>query len=112
MGKAAPIRSRISAGGNDVLAAPAVEVAHVHVLDEADDVPRPLEPAGEVDDAVVVHAALHDGVDLDGTEPGRLRRGDAFEHVGDAVAASVHRAEDLVVEAVQAHRHAVQAGLG
>ena len=99
-------------GGDDVLAAPTVEVAHVHVLDEADDVPRPLEASGEVDDAVVVHAALHDRVDLDGAEARRLRRGDAFEYVGDAVAASVHRAEDLVVEAVQAHRHAMEARRG
>ena len=35
---------------------------------------------GEVDDLVVVDAALHDGVDLDRVEPGLVGRVDAVEH--------------------------------
>jgi hypothetical protein len=45
-------------GGNHFLEPPAVGRAHVHVLDETKDVPRPPEMAGHVEHAVIVDAAL------------------------------------------------------
>ena len=57
-----------------------------HELDEAHlDVVVATE-LGEVDDLVVVDAALDDGVDLDRREAGLLGRLDAVEHAVELVA--------------------------
>ena len=55
--------------------------------------------------------SLDDDVDLDGQAGGR-RRIDAIEHAGHRKVDVVHRAEDLVVERIEADRHARQAGGG
>ena len=105
------LRDRLGdlAAGHDVVAAPAVRVADVHVLDEADDVPRAAEMAGHVDDARVVRAALHHHVDLDREELG-LRGGvDRVEHARDREVDVVHPPEHLVVERVEADGDAAQA---
>ena len=49
---------------------------------------------------------------LTGVRPGRERDLDALEHVGDREVDVVHRAERRVVERVERHRHAIQAGVG
>ena len=82
-----------------------------HVFDEAHDVAALSEVAGEVNEGVVVDSFLHDGVDLDWAETGGFGGGDAFEDAPDAEAASVHLAEYGVVERVEAHGDAVQAGV-
>ena len=69
----------------------------------AAEVPR------ELDDLVVVDAALDDGVHLD-AEPGGGGGGDPVEHPADREADVVHGAERLVVERVEADRDALQAG--
>ena len=63
------MRSMISSAENHFVQLPAVAVAHVHVLDETDDVAGALEVAGEVYDGVVVDAALDHGVYLDRGQP-------------------------------------------
>jgi hypothetical protein len=75
-------------------------------------VARAAEVPGHLEDAPVVHPALHDHVDLDGPEPGGGRRLDALEHPVDRGAHVVHRPEHVVVERVEADGHAVQAGIG
>jgi hypothetical protein len=60
--------------------------------------------AGEVGDRVVVHAPLHDAVDLDRGQAGHRRGVDGLEHdVGVDVVPAAHRGEHVGVEAVQAH---------
>ena len=76
---AAPRRSaRGSRARVDDLAAGSSDSrADVHELDEAHDVAGAAEATREVDQRVVVHAALHHAVDLDRREAGALRRRDA-----------------------------------
>ena len=96
---------------DNVVQPPAVCRADVHVLDEAHDVVRAAEAPRDVEDAVIVDAALDDDVDLDRREPRLERRLDAVEH--DATpgnSTSFIAPEGRVVERVQADRHAVQAG--
>src|SRR5512133_4140158 len=57
-------------GGNHGLHLPAVGGAHVHELDEAQGVAALAGEGGEVEDLVVVDAALEDAVEFDGTETG------------------------------------------
>ena len=71
-----------------------------------------LEVPRQVDDGVIVDAAPHHGVDLERRQPGALRRLDAGEHARHREVDVVHRAEDGVVERVEAHRDALQAGVG
>ena len=56
-------------GGDDVVEAPAVRVADVHVLDEAQGVAAAVEEARHRQDAVLVDAALDDHVHLDRRRP-------------------------------------------
>jgi hypothetical protein len=55
--------------GHHVVHPPAVGAAHVHELDEAQDVAAAAEVAGHGDDLVVVEAALDDHVDLERARP-------------------------------------------
>ena len=98
-------------GRYDVVEPPAVRVSDVHVLDEAERVTCGLEVAGELEDRAVVEPSLDDDVHLDG-EPLRRCCVDAFEHPRDREVDVVHRAEDVVVERVEAHGDARQAGAG
>ncbi len=61
----------------------------------------------EIEQRVIVLAALDDSVDLD-RQPAPARRLDAAEHDLELAAAAVHLAEYLLVEAVEAHRDALE----
>ncbi len=97
---------------DDVVEAPAVRVADVHVLDEPQDVPGAAEVPSHRQDALFVESATDDHVDLHRPQPRRGRRVDAREDPLDGEVDVVHAAEDLVVERVEAHGHALQAGGG
>ena len=84
-------------------------MADVHVLDEAEHVPRAAEVLRERDDAVVVRAALHDRVDLH-AEAGRCGGVDAVENALHREVGVVERAEGGVVDRIEADRHAVEPG--
>ena len=105
------MRSAISRAGDDVRHPPAVRVADVHVLDEAEDVARSAEALRHLDDAAVVLAAFDDDVDLDRTESGVRGRVDRVEDAGNGELDVVHAPEDGVVERVEADRDAIQSGL-
>ena len=99
------------AGRNHVVHQPAVGGAHVHELDEAQDVIRPAEVLCHGHDLVLVHTPLHHHVDLDRTKPGFDGGGDAFEHSLQRKVHVVHRAEDAVIQGVHAHGEPLQAGV-
>ena len=69
--------------------------------------PRAAEVPRELDDLVLVDAALDDAVDLD-RHPDRLRGLDALEHARDGEVDVVHRLEDRVVERVEADGDALR----
>ena len=104
------MRSTISRGGHDVVEPPAVRRADVHVLDEPERMARAAEVASHVDDACVVDASLDDGVHLH-REPDGVGGLDPLEHTRDGEVDVVHRLERRVVERVEAHVHAVEAGV-
>src|SRR5207245_7231033 len=52
-------------GGHDVIHAPAIGMADVHVFDEAQDVPRAFEVTSHGQDFMLVHPTLDHHVDLD-----------------------------------------------
>jgi len=58
---------------------------------------------------VIVHPALHDGIDLDGSELGAARLLDAGEHLIDAAETARSCARTPGVQAVQTHGDALQA---
>ena len=99
-------------GGDDVVEAPAVGGADIHVLDESQDVPGPFEVSGHVDDGAVVDTPFHDHVYLDGAEPGFGGSGDPVEHPLHAESDIVHGHEHLVVHRVEADRDPVEPGRG
>ena len=66
---------------------------------------------GHRQDLGVVGAALDDHVDLDGIEADLLRHLDALEHIGHRKIDIVHAPEGGVVQAIQAHGHALQASV-
>ena len=76
--------------GHDVVHAPAVGVAHVHVLDEAQDVAACRGSGAPCRRLLLVHAALDDHVDLDRRQPAAARRVDALEHPRDREIDVVH----------------------
>ena len=63
------------------------------------------------EDPVVVEPALDDDVHLDRVEPGGEGCVDSLEHARDREVDVVHRAEDIVVERVEAHGDASQPGV-
>src|SRR5712691_13261054 len=88
--------------GYDVVHAPAVRAADVHVLDEARDVSARAPALGHRQDVAVVDAALHHHVDLHRRKAGRGRGVDALEHFRHREIDVVHGAEGGLVERVQA----------
>ena len=70
-----------------------------------------LEVASQLHDGVIVDALLNDTVELDRAQAGRPDGLDAFEHPGCRELVAGHLAEDFLVEAVEADRHALQARL-
>ena len=99
-------------GGHHVVEPPSVGMPDVHVLDEAHHDAAAAEVLREVEDGVLVDAAAHDRVHLDRPEAGGLGRRDPVEDARDGEADVVHAHERRVVERVEAHRHAPQAGIG
>jgi hypothetical protein len=98
------------AGWQDLGAVPVVRVAHVHELDEAQGMAAFAEMLRQRDDLVVVHAALHHGVDLD-RQPDLLCRRDARQHAVHRKTQAVHPARDHRIQRIQRHAHAVQSCL-
>src|SRR5579859_6039446 len=96
---------------DDVVQPPAVRVPDVHVLDEAEDVAAAVEAARHREQIPFVDAALDDHVDLHRREADGGRGVDSLEYAGDREVDVVHRAEHLVVEGVEADRHAVEPGV-
>src|SRR5579862_2418992 len=96
---------------DDVVEAPPVRVADVHVLDEAQDVAGAAESPREADDAVVVHAALDHRVHLH-RQPGRGGSLDPIQHAVDGEVDVVQCAELGVVDRVEGDGDAVQACVG
>ncbi len=98
------------AGRNDLRRRPVVRVAHIHELDEAQDVSPIAEILAQGDDLVVIDAALEHAVDLDGkAEGGGVV--DAAQHARRLETLSVHAAGDGVVEGIDRDIEAVQPGL-
>src|SRR5690606_34104553 len=79
-GPLATYRLNDLAGRDDILHAPAIGRTDVHELDEARDDPRVPEVPGQLDDGVIVDAALDDRVDLDRFQAGRDGVVDRLEH--------------------------------
>ncbi len=73
-------------GGDDLVHRPVAGRVEGHELDEADPDAAVSAVRGEVDDLVVVDAADHDAVHLDGVESGVERGVDAGEDVVELVA--------------------------
>src|SRR5262245_34390850 len=92
---------------HDLLGLPAVHRADVHVFDEAHDDARAPEALDEVEHRVIVPATLDDGVELDRKSFGPCSL-DAVQHDRKLAAAAVHLPEYLLVDAVEAHRDALQ----
>src|SRR5690606_18446055 len=97
--------------GHDLLHAPAVAVAYIHVLDQANDVAGTAEMREEIEYRMVVHATLHHRIDLHGRETGTLGCFDALQNPGKVTAIATHAPEHDLVQAVEADRNAVEAGL-
>ncbi len=97
---------------DDIVEAPAVGVAHVHVLDEADDVAGPFEVGRHVDDGVLVDAPLHHGVDLDRAQTGVCGDFDRIENRLNREPHVVHRLECRIVHGVETHSHPVETSFG
>ena len=104
-------RARSRAAGHDVVEPPAVRVADVHVLDEAERLAALFEERRHRHDLVVVDAALDHRVHLHRQAGGDCGV-DAFEHPVDGEVDVVQRAERRVVERVEADGDALQAGVG
>jgi hypothetical protein len=101
--------------GQHMVHAPAIGLAHVHVLDEAQHHGTAVllaKPARHRQDLAVVGAALDHHVDLDRPQPGCQGGLDAGQHIGDRKPHVVHLLEDRVVERVQADGDALQARVG
>ena len=96
------MRAASSRDGTTSVGLPVVARADVHVFDEAHDDAGAAEMRQQVEQRVIVDAALHDGVDLDGREARAPRVFDAVEHFADAAEAAAHLREDVRVERVEA----------
>ena len=89
---------------------PVIARADVHVFDEAHDDAGAAEMRQQIEQRVIVDAALHDGVHLDGRETRAPRVFDAVEHFGHAAEAAAHLREDIRIERVETHGDALEAG--
>jgi hypothetical protein len=94
-----------------VLHAPAVAGAHVHVFDEAQHVAVLAREGRERQHLVLVHAALHDAVELDAFEARRARGRRGPRARRRAAAAAGHRGEAFGIQRIQAHGEPMQARL-
>ena len=94
--------------GDDVVEPPAVRLPDVHVLDEPERYVAAAEPLGERDDAVIVDAALDDGVHLHPQTRGDSCV-DAVEDALDGEVDVVQRTEHRIVDRVETDVDASQA---
>ena len=97
--------------GQDLVHAPAVGVAHVHVFDEAQFDPSVEKVPGHGDNLVVVHALLNHHVDLDRGQPHPQGCIDAVQHLAHGDLAVAHAAKGGVIQRVQADGDALKAGV-
>ena len=79
---------------------PSVKVAHVHVLNEPDDMPGTLEVTSQVNNALLVNSLLHHRVDFDWSQSNFGGLLDAFQHPLGAESAPVHLLENVIVQGV------------
>lgn len=86
--------------GDDFAHVPAIGLADVHVFDKTEIHGGLAGPAGEGEDLTLVHAALDDGVDLDG-EAEVFCGHDAGEDAVDFGSGAVHFPENFWVEGVE-----------
>ena len=90
---------------------PPVGVAHVHELDEAEDVLRSAETPGHGQDFVLIHPAFDDHVDLDHSKPCIERRFHPCQHALHWKIHVVHGPEHGVVQRIETHGDALQSSL-
>jgi hypothetical protein len=86
-------------------------VAHVHILDEPDDVAGAFKIAGQVYDGMVVDAFLDYSVNFDRGQPYLSGFLDALKHSLSAKTAPVHLLEEFIVQSVQAYGGPLQTGI-
>ena len=96
---------------DDVIHAPAVGGADVHVFDEPQDVTGAAEMLGHLGEPVIVDAAFHHHVDLHRGEPRRGGRVDPGQHPSDRERDVVHRRERGIVERIKADGHTRQTSI-
>ena len=89
---------------------PAIHIADIHVLDEAQDMPALLKEARQINQRVLIDAALHDRIDLQGRISGSFRRVNPRQHLVHARAPAIHLAEYLVIKRIQADCQTLQTG--
>jgi len=97
-------------GGHDIRHAPAIRGADIHVFDEAHDELRPGKALCHCRYLAVVHAALHDHVELDRRKARGERGVDSREHLVQRNVHVVHRLESPLVDGIEAHREPAQPG--
>src|SRR5438128_8548191 len=97
------------AAGDDAVHGPDAVGIEWHELDEADLIALATGEAGEVDDLVVVAAAHHDHVELDGAEASHAGGCQATEHTIERIAAG-EILEAVRVQRIQADVEPLQPG--
>ena len=113
IGQRSPDRRDQVLGRDDLVEPPAVRMADVHVLDEAQDHARSRAPSAAIGTMLVsLMPRRTTMLTLTGASPASHRGVDAVEHPRDREVDPVHRAEDGVVERVEADRDPPQPGLG
>lgn len=99
-------------GGYDLVHAPAISIADVHILNEANNVAGPAEMVEQIEDCVIVYCALDDNVDLNWRQTSLLRSVDACHHGFQITTPATHCLEHLLIETVQADGDPLQTGIG
>ena len=89
--------------------APAVGGAHIHELDEAQGVPLLAGEGSEVQDLVLVDAALQDAVELEGREARRAGGLEPRQHPGEGQVRVAEGLEPVRTQGVEADGQAAQA---
>ena len=85
-------------------------MAYIHELYEAHDVPVLSREGRQIDDALVIHAASYDRVELDRTEPSYSGRIDTLEHSLHRELHVIHCPKRCVIYGVEADRDPVESG--
>ena len=96
-------------GRDHSIQTPAIGGAHIHELDEAEDVALLPGEGGQIQDLVLVHAPLQHAVQLDGAKPCGPGSLQAIEDPGQGQVGVAEALKALGAKGVQAHREAAQA---